>query len=163
MANSNIANNDNSCQSKKSTYSLNTFNKERLLFQQLNQLIENLETLEIGDHHKSQAEKFLLPLSLEIIDKNKKENTLTLSITHYYEQNGDLVPDPDVTVRINWKWKTAEGLTFQNSIFYSQVFSEDRTQYKPKIKDHLNEFLGNWLDELAEYGYKNLVLEQSIN
>jgi hypothetical protein len=45
--------------------------------------------LEVGWHGKKEASEYM-PLCVEIIEPN------VVSIAHYYTQEGDLVPDPDV-------------------------------------------------------------------
>ncbi len=75
-----------------------------------------------------------------------------VSLTHYYEQNGDLVPDPDMEIRV-YDHGMAEALTFQNCWLYQQVYSSDGKSYRPKLKRELNNFLYFWLCNLEKQGF----------
>jgi len=76
-----------------------------------------------------------------------------LCLSHYFEQNGDLVPGPDMTVRINLEQKTAEALTFQNQFTFSEVYPEP-TKINPRMKRSLNDFLSMWLTNIVDQGFK---------
>ena len=78
-----------------------------------------------------------------------------VAIAHYYRVAGDSVPDPDMTIRVWPKLKQAEALTFQNSLFYQEVYPEPGKVY-PKLKRDLNEFLEMWLRNIIEQGHKGL-------
>ncbi len=75
------------------------------------------------------------------------------SLTHYYELNGDLVPDPDMEVRVMPEQKIAEALSYQDSFGYRRVYDGDKIDAKAK-KD-LNTFLNQWLTNLIDQGFKN--------
>ena len=76
----------------------------------------------------------------------------TVSIAHYYEQNGDLVADPEITARINFDNSTAEALTFQNFMGFRAVYPEGKN-INLKLKKTLNSFLNYWLTNLKEQGF----------
>ncbi len=44
------------------------------------------------------------------------------SLIHYYEINGDLVPDPDREVRILPEQRISEELSYQDSFGYRRVY-----------------------------------------
>src|SRR5689334_16361106 len=48
-----------------------------------------LDLNKVGAHVRIENPPYM-PLSIEVIGKN------LVSVTHYYEQNGDLIPDPDM-------------------------------------------------------------------
>lgn len=75
-----------------------------------------------------------------------------ISITHYYEQNGDLVPSPDMQIKISFDDETVEAITFQNSLVYWQVYSES-SAVNEKYKKELNSFLSLWLRNLKAQGF----------
>ena len=51
----------------------------------------------IGDHRKlDNAPGAFMPLSVEVIGKHPERDLLVLSLAHYYEQNCDLMRDPEV-------------------------------------------------------------------
>jgi len=76
----------------------------------------------------------------------------TVSIAHYYEQNGDLVADPEITVKIDFDNCTAEALTFQNFMGFYTVYPE-ADKVNLKLKKTLNSFLNYWLTNLKEQGF----------
>jgi uncharacterized protein YqiB (DUF1249 family) len=80
--------------------------------------------------------------------------TNSISMTHYYEQNGDLIPDPDMTIKIDHDLKYVEALTYQDSFIYQNVHIDDKGTYDHKIKNQLNRFLGQWLRNLKNQGFK---------
>lgn len=98
-----------------------------------------------GNYKKLSSGGFM-DLVIESIGNN------SISLAHYYEQNGDLVPDPDMEVKVH-DHGMAEALTFQNSLLYQQVYSDDGLKYRPKLKDDLNRFLHFWLCNLEKQGF----------
>ena len=75
------------------------------------------------------------------------------SLTHYYEMNGDLVPDPDMEIRILPEQRMADALSYQDLYGYRRVYDGDKVDAKSK-KD-LNIFLDHWLSNLIEQGFQN--------
>jgi uncharacterized protein YqiB (DUF1249 family) len=78
----------------------------------------------------------------------------TVSLTHYFEQNGDLVPDPDMEIRIDPVAKTALALHFQDQRSYSEVYPdgvEDPRQFKSQ-----NSFLTFWLNNIRSQRFKQV-------
>jgi len=75
-----------------------------------------------------------------------------ISLTHYYEQNGDLVPDPDMEVRIYLEHRVAEALTYQDAFGYRVVYPGPN-KVDLKAKGDLNRFLKQWLGNLKQQGF----------
>ena len=51
----------------------------------------------IGDHHKfDNGGSSIMPACVEAVGKTP-QGALIISVAHYYEQNGDLMADPEVT------------------------------------------------------------------
>jgi hypothetical protein len=75
------------------------------------------------------------------------------SVAHYYEQNGDLVPDPEMTF-----WRDERGcwypLYFRNSIVETQAvtkFYDGRpAQYRPRAQADLASFGNTWMRNIAD-------------
>ena len=78
-----------------------------------------------------------------------------IALAHNGVQNGDVMSDPDVEVRIYPDPKMAEALTFQNDYLgiYQEVYPEPR-KYYPKLKKDLNEFLNEWLQNIIDAQYQ---------
>ncbi len=93
-----------------------------------------------------------MDLHLECLSKNH------ISLTHYYELNGDLVPDPDMEIHLYPENKTALAIHFQNSLGYWEVYpdgKEDPRQFRSQ-----NEFLADWLANIKNQTF-TLAEEQS--
>lgn len=77
-----------------------------------------------------------------------------LSLTHYYEQNGDLCSDPDMTVAVYPEQKAVEALSFQMAMppIYQEVYPAPG-KVAPALKRELNAFLTQWLDNLVIQGH----------
>jgi len=73
------------------------------------------------------------------------------SLTHYYEMNGDLCPDPDMEVRVFPDTKMAEALSFQDVYGYRRVYYDEEVDLK--AKKELNDFLNFWLNNLINQGF----------
>jgi hypothetical protein len=71
-------------------------------------------------------------------------------MSHYYKQNGDLCPDPDMEIKIIPEIKMAEAMTYEDSFGYKQVYIENGKKYYPALKKDLNYFLNKWLSNLKE-------------
>lgn len=87
---------------------------------------------------KLKSEGFM-DLSVNLLEDNR------ISITHYYEQNGDLVPDPDMEITIYPETKTAWAETFQDYRVY---------QTAEKHGYDLQRFLRMWLRNIKMQGHK---------
>jgi uncharacterized protein YqiB (DUF1249 family) len=76
------------------------------------------------------------------------------SLYHYYEQNGDLMRDPEMTIRINMDRKIAEALTYQqDGLGIYQVVYPEPGKYVPYYRRELNKFLRIWLINLKSQGF----------
>jgi len=91
------------------------------------------------------------PLHIDVLERGS--DFVTIALAHYYEQNGDLVPDPDMTVRLYPKHRMAEALTFQNSLIYTEVYAvvDGKRMVYPRVKADLNNFLYQWSKALKSY------------
>ena len=76
----------------------------------------------------------------------------TISLTHYYKQNGDLIPDPDMEVRIIPEHKMAEAMSYQDTYRYDRVYYPEG-KIDVRAKKSLNSFLRFWLKNLKDQGF----------
>ena len=102
----------------------------------------------------------MMPLCFELINKN--ENIVYFSLCFYGEQNGDLMRDPDLVVRVNHSLQFAEVTTYRNDYMgaYQEVYPEPG-KYIPRFKKSLNSYLTTFLKDLHREGYK--ILPEHIN
>ena len=80
-------------------------------------------------------------------------NASIYSLSHYFEQNSDLVPDPDMTfavIKSIENTPTIIPLTFQNSIYYTEAIflKANSWQIHPKQQADLADFANNWLKNI---------------
>ncbi len=113
--------------------------------------IEHLSGLEKDFYLKLTSPGFM---DLVIEKLCSTETGIIISMTHYYEQNGDLVPDPDMQIKILPELKAAEALTYQDSFGYQAVYPEPGKIYQ-KLKREINQFLSQWLSNLKKQGFRN--------
>jgi uncharacterized protein YqiB (DUF1249 family) len=103
----------------------------------------------------------LMPLSVDKLYIDPAYGFQVISIAHNGIQNGDVMADPDMEVRINKPGKMAEALTYQNDYVgvYQEVYPEPG-KYYPKLKTDLNRFLNDWLKNIIEQDYKLTVKDE---
>ena len=77
-----------------------------------------------------------------------------IALAHNYIQNGDVMADPDMEIRIYPEIKYAEALTYQldGLGIFQQVYPEPGKVY-PKLKHELNQFLNQWLKNCIDQGH----------
>lgn len=128
-------------------------------FNKLNKVIPNLkQNLEKGSTYGKSSfeeESGHMGLSLDVIGKDT-DNRYEVALSHTYQENGDLIPDPDMQLRIDFDLETVEALTYQDSIGYQQVYHQenDKVYFNNKLKKDLNKFLSQWLTNLIQQGHK---------
>jgi uncharacterized protein YqiB (DUF1249 family) len=119
-------------------------------------IYSRLQELEIIDENGIMQATFLKFKAPGLMDLNVDKLTEErIALAHNGIQNGDVMADPDVEVRINREGKMAEALTFQNDYLgiYQEVYPEPGSYY-PRLKKELSEFLNEWLKNMIESNYK---------
>ena len=103
--------------------------------------------------HVKIVHKPYMDLSVDRLS-SEKEGTLRISLAHNYIQNGDLMADPDMEIRIYPALGAVEALTYQQDGLgiYQVVYPEPGRVY-PKLKKDLNRFLNQWLSNLILQGF----------
>ena len=100
--------------------------------------------LNVGDSRKMDRGLGYMPVHVECLHRSGLG--LHYSVAHYYEQNGDLVPDPDVVfVRPADGWSP---VSFQNALAYRVAvhFHEDSTiEVDEKEQADLVQFANHWM------------------
>jgi uncharacterized protein YqiB (DUF1249 family) len=112
------------------------------IYTRLLQVIPNLRN--IGNYAKLSASGFM-DLHVDIL--HKKGNVWRISLAHNYRAGGDVIPDPDMEVTVDFVHGTAQAETYQDTYVYREA--TDETSRK-----ELNEFLVLWLGNLVEQGHK---------
>ena len=115
---------------------------EARIFQKLTALLPDLKTLR---HRKMTAEGYM-DLGIDVLER--RPNAMRIALSHYYKHpSGDMIPDPDMELEVNFREKTARALTFQDTLLYQSV--EDR----PALQGELNRFLQQWLTNIEQQGF----------
>jgi len=91
-----------------------------------------------------------MQLYFEKLDKDR------FAMAHYFEQNGDLVPDPDMEILVNSENQTVEAFAYQDGVNYLRVYPEprNRTLVDYRVKKSLNNFLTTWLKNIITQGFR---------
>ena len=114
---------------------------------------------QIIDFDKLFRKKYLKYKSAGFMDLNidflrcEDNDVYIFSMAHNYTQNGDLMCDPDMEIRIFPKTEMAEALTFQlDSLgIFQRVYQDNKVNIE--IKKDLNRFLDKWLINIKSQKY----------
>lgn len=111
--------------------------------------ILNLDgSLTFKEYMKIENEPYM-KLSIDNLGNN------TISMAHNFIQNGDVIPDPDMEIRIIPEMKMVEALAIQHSTgYYRRVYADiERTKVYPREKKEQNSFLNMWTKNLMNQGF----------
>lgn len=88
-----------------------------------------------------------MPLTIEQIGDNY------IAISHYYEQNGDAMADPDMEFAYDNDRKTLQARTYQQDALqrYDEVYGNDG--YNEQLEEELNLFVHQWFQTIEQQGY----------
>lgn len=89
-----------------------------------------------------------------------EDGNYTIAMAHNYIQNGDVMADPDMEIKIIPSIKMAEALSFRqdggipiNQHVYDEI--DGHKMVYPRIKKELNSFLSGWLLNIKKQGFEN--------
>lgn len=95
-----------------------------------------------------------MDLNLDDLGKDETGN-IRFSMAHNFEQNGDIMADPDMEIRVIPEMQSVEALTYQlDSMGIFQRVYPEPNKVDPKVKKELNSFLGKWLTNLIQQRFK---------
>lgn len=122
------------------------------LYTLMTQILGPLERL--PDAAKMEAGGFMA-LHLDVL--NRAPHETLISLAHYYEQNGDLVPDPDMTFVIRHATHpelaaTVEARSFQNLMHFEEVERDDGSVTAQTAR--LDAFALTWMRNLIAQGHR---------
>lgn len=119
------------------------------IFDELDSLVKNLPAFLHGeiDHLKIESRGYM-DLHIDRLNVNR------IALAQNFIQNGDVMADPDMEIRIHEGTKTAEALTFQqDSMGIYDVVYPQPGMVNLRLKKKLNEFLLYWLRNLKQQGF----------
>lgn len=104
------------------------------------------------------------PLVLEFLGYSDYKGRLVYSIAHYYEQNGDLMCDPEITFAVDLDAGEIWPITYQMDAFgmYQQVFkrqTDGNMTYSPRLLREIDEFLWQWLKNIKDQGWYEVLAD----
>lgn len=108
--------------------------------------------LQFKDAAKIKNKSFM---DLNLDELRKDEHGYVIAMAHNFVQNGDIMADPDMEVRIIPEMHSVEALTYQHDSMgiFQKVYPEPG-KVNQKLKPRLNSFLENWLKNLICQGFK---------
>jgi hypothetical protein len=105
-------------------------------------------------------------LCIEHVGNAPTDGLVLVSVAHYFEQNGDLMSDPEMTFEVNpsddkengWlsgSWRPASITQSPMGVYREAVFRDDagRTLIRPKLVAELKGFARMWNRNIGEQGY----------
>jgi len=141
---------------EKTIYERNFERLETIFEGKLKELISNYNYL------KFETLGFMA-LSVDVVFR-RKGIIFNIAMAHNYEQNGDICPDPDMEIEINFEHKTAEAISYQDAYRYDCVYEFDdkgnKIKENPKLKASLNDFFELWTKNLIAQGHKLTTKEE---
>lgn len=119
-------------------------------YKRLLELLPNVETMEGGSAVKMKAAPFM-DLCIDVLWQ--KGTVTRISLAHYYEQNGDLVPDPDMEVTLMHITRLALPVHFQDWRCYRQAMEGTIILDMKEFADQ-SRFLSRWLRNIKQQGHR---------
>ncbi len=125
-------------------------------------LAPDLQDLRPGAYCRYQAEG-MMDLSLDVLGVYTAggEISITIALAHNYTHpSGDLIPDPDMEIRILPKHRLAEALSYQDIYNYRVVYE---AQSGPNAREMAGQncFLLSWLKNISAQGYRLVELRDN--
>jgi len=109
------------------------------------------------DHYNKFLAGGYMPLCIERLGY-RVHGLPVYSMTHYGEQNGDLMRDPDITFTVDQKNGLIDPLSYQND--YAGTFHEvyDTNEngeevYRPRWRKDIDDFLKIWTTNIYDQGF----------
>jgi len=123
--------------------------KSQNIYKKLIKIIPDIATrTEAG---KSQLNSdAMMDLNLDVL--TTEGNIIRIALSHYYKQNGDMIADPDIEIIINTKLKTANAMTYQDSMIFQSA--EQEGGINQVLVGRLNDFLDDWLRSCVDQGHR---------
>jgi len=97
----------------------------------------------------------MMDLHFDFLEKDSDGNYI-IALSHYFKQGGDMVPDPDMQIKIIPKMKVAEAMHYQDQFGYKAVYitKDGKNFVDTNAKRNQNQFLSQWLTNLINQGHQ---------
>lgn len=101
-----------------------------------------------------------MPLTVEYSGATDERGDDVYYISHTFEQNGDLMRDPEMMVAVNDEDGTVRPLVFSNDLVgLEQEVYMTQNIYRPRLMKELDDFLWQWLKNLKSQGFDPEIME----
>lgn len=115
------------------------------LYEQLNELFPQIIS-KGSTYIQLEAGEAFDKLNVEWVSENE------IAVSHTYEQNGDIMRDPEIVFSINTDDFTASAVSYENSSL-GKYEIYDESEESQAMKDDCNIFASEWFDNISEQGY----------
>jgi len=125
----------------------------KLIYETIYKKLKKLGITELTEYKKFKNPPYM-NLSVDVLNSKDKDGNKIIAMAHNYIQNGDIMADPDMEIKIFPELKMAEALTYQQDglgIFQRVYPGEGLIDIK--LKKQLNKFLDQWLTNLKNQGF----------
>ena len=100
---------------------------------------------------KSRVTGFM-DLNLDVLERT--DSRMRVALSHYYKHpSGDLIPDPDMEMVVDFDTRVAEAMNYSDTYIYEEAVPAGEAKPDDEVARRLNEFLEIWLDNLFEQGH----------
>ena len=108
-----------------------------------------------------------MPLVVENLEYTDRKGRPIYSLTHYGEQNGDAMRDPDMTFAVDYEHGEVIPMTYQNDYMgvYQEVYTLEggRLMQRTGLLRDLDAFLWQWLKNIKAQGFKPIPRTEDEN
>lgn len=129
-------------------------NMNEKAFQQIEKMVGGFDNLSTDGARMKLKSGGFMDLSVERLRTVK--GGFIIAMAHYFEQNGDLVADPDMEIYISETFKAAYAMPIQHSTGHYSVkmkFQDGQFLKAPRVQKDIQSFLGQWLRNLKAQGF----------
>ena len=108
-----------------------------------------------GDHRKVNQCQSFMPVCVEAVGRTP-QGALIVSVAHYYEQNGDLMVDPEVTFVVT-RADYVFPITYrQDGLGIDRVYVRwegDKVFWNLRMQNDLAGFCNDWMENIKQQQY----------
>jgi hypothetical protein len=120
-------------------------------------LLPFLSVVDQNGSHKRFISDGFMDLVIEDLNAKDYEGREIYSISHYGEQNRDLMADPDMEIAVDRRYGEIVPRTFRNDYLglFQEVFKEKngKIYYSERLLIDLDSFLWHWLKNIQAQGF----------
>lgn len=122
--------------------------QEQKIYQLILQLAPNVLYMTAGEGQKSTVPDHM-DLHLDCLYSKEKSRAIALS--HYFKENGDCVPDPDMEIILYPHQKRATPYSFKNACSSNYIHKHENRRSKKRRE--FTQFLRVWLENCLAQGH----------